>query len=63
VLITLYLGRSSVASPYGAAGSLIVLLLWAYYSAIIFFFGAELTQAWARAAGREIVPDEHAEPI
>lgn len=45
-LIGLYLGRSSVASPYGAAGSLIVILLWVYYSAQILYFGAEFTHAY-----------------
>lgn len=51
VLIGLYLGRSSVTSTYGAAGSLIVLLLWVYYSSQILFFGAELTQVYARRYG------------
>jgi membrane protein len=50
-LIGLYLGRSSVSSVYGAAGSLVVLILWVYYAAQIFFFGAELTQAYARRHG------------
>jgi membrane protein len=45
--IGLYLGTSEVGSAYGAAGSLIVILVWIYYSALILFFGAELTQAWA----------------
>ncbi len=40
-LIGLYIGRSSISSSYGATGSLVVLLMWAYYSAMIFFFGAE----------------------
>jgi membrane protein len=61
LLIGLYLGNSSVGSAYGAAGSLIVLLLWVYYSAIIFFFGAELTQVQARLRGARIQPDKHAE--
>lgn len=52
-LIGLYLGRSSVTSTYGAAGSLIVLLLWVYYSAQILFFGAELTQVFARRYGSQ----------
>jgi membrane protein len=56
----LYLGRSSVASVYGAAGSLIVILLWVYYSAIIFLFGAEFTQVYARRWGKEIRPSKHA---
>ncbi|MCC9078934.1 YihY/virulence factor BrkB family protein [Litorilinea aerophila] len=45
--IGLYLGNSSISSAYGAAGSFVVLLVWIYYSAQIFFFGAELTQAYA----------------
>jgi membrane protein len=45
--IGLYLGRSSVGSAYGAAGSFVVLLLWVYYSALVFFFGAEITEAYA----------------
>lgn len=60
-LIGLYLSRSSVGSPYGAAGSLIVLLLWVYYSSAIVFLGAELTQVYARRSGRDIVPSQHAE--
>ncbi|MFB3817261.1 MAG: YihY/virulence factor BrkB family protein [Candidatus Methylomirabilales bacterium] len=52
-LIGLYLGRSSVTSTYGAAGSLIVLLLWVYYSAQILFYGAELTQVYARRYGSQ----------
>lgn len=50
--IGLYLGTSDIASVYGAAGSLIVILAWIYYSALILFFGAELTQAWAAQYGR-----------
>lgn len=46
-----YLGRSSVASAYGAAGSLVVMLVWVYYSAQILFFGAELTQVYSRKFG------------
>jgi membrane protein len=60
-LIGLYLGRSSVASPYGAAGSLIVILLWIYYASVIFFFGAELTQTWATFHGRRLRPEAYAE--
>ena len=47
-LISLYIGRASVASTYGAAGSVMVLLIWVYYSSQIVFFGAELTQVYAR---------------
>jgi membrane protein len=61
-LIGLYLGNSSVASVYGAAGSLVIVLLWAYYSSQILFFGAELTQVWARHRGARIEPDKHAIP-
>jgi membrane protein len=48
LLIGLYLGKSSIASTYGAAGSLVILLLWVYYSAQIFLFGAEFTRAYAQ---------------
>jgi membrane protein len=48
-LIGVYLGKASVGSAYGAAGSLIVLLVWVYYSAQVFFFGAELTHVYAKA--------------
>ena len=49
--IGLYLGNSGIASSFGAAGSLIALLLWVYYSAQIFFFGAEFTKQYALAYG------------
>ena len=50
-LIGLYLGRSALSSTYGAAGSLIVLLVWIYYSSQVFLMGAEFTQVWARRMG------------
>lgn len=53
-LIGLYLGRSAFGSAYGAAGSLIVLLVWIYYSTQIFFLGAEFTQVYARYMGAQI---------
>ena len=56
----LYLGSGSAASAYGAASSLITLLLWVYYSSQILLFGAEFTQVWASHGGREIEPDKHA---
>ena len=59
-LIGLYLGKSSVASAYGAAGSLVVILLWVYYSSQILFLGAEFTQIYAKRYGQEIEPDRHA---
>ena len=52
-LFGLYLGRGAIGSNYGPAGSVIVILLWAYYSSLILFLGAEFTQAHARAAGEE----------
>lgn len=53
VLLGLYLGSSAVASPYGAAGGLIVLLLWVYYSAQVFLLGAEFTKVYARHFGSQ----------
>ncbi len=50
-VIGLYIGKSSIASSYGAAGALVVLLLWVYLSAQIFLFGAEFTKAVADGAG------------
>ena len=52
-LIGLYLGTSTLASAYGAAGSLVVLLVWVYYSAQIFFLGAEFTQVFANRYGSQ----------
>ena len=57
--IGLYLGRASVGSAYGAAGSMVVLLVWVYYSALIMFFGAEFTHAWATRHGG-VAPQLHA---
>jgi membrane protein len=51
LLIGLYIGKSAVASGFGAAGSLIVLLIWVYYSAQIFLLGAEFTWIYAHHAG------------
>lgn len=50
-LLGLYLGKASVGSPYGAAGSLIVLFVWVYYSAQLFLFGAEFTRLYACESG------------
>jgi membrane protein len=55
-LIGLYLGRGSVTGAFGAAGSLVAILVWVYYSAQIFFFGAEITQVYARERGERIRP-------
>jgi len=59
-LIGLYLGKSAFGSTYGAAGSLVVLLAWIYYSAQILFFGAEFTQVYARRFGSKIIPADYA---
>jgi len=60
MLISIYLGRSTIASAYGAAGSLVVLLVWVYYSSIILFFGAELTQVYSQLSGSDVQPEQHA---
>jgi membrane protein len=59
-LLGFYLGSGAAASAYGAASSLITLLLWVYYSSQILLFGAEFTQVYAARAGREFEPDEYA---
>ena len=56
----LYLGSGAAGSAYGAASSLITLLLWVYYSSQILLFGAEFTQVYADRAGREVKPAEYA---
>ncbi|MGH7783334.1 MAG: YihY/virulence factor BrkB family protein [Candidatus Binatia bacterium] len=61
--IGLYLGTSGVTSTFGAAGSLITVLLWVFYSGLIFFLGAEFTQVYATNYGSGVVPAEHAESI
>jgi membrane protein len=58
--IGVYLGRTATASAFGAAGSLVVLLFWIYYSSLISFLGAEFTQVYARRYGPGIRPREHA---
>jgi len=59
-VIGLYLGNSSVFSAYGAAGSIIVILLWIFYSAQILLFGAEFTQVYAQHYGSHISPRKSA---
>jgi membrane protein len=57
LVIGLYLGNSAVASTFGAAGSLVIILVWINYSAQILFFGAEFTQVYANQLGSRIVPE------
>jgi membrane protein len=59
-LIAIYLAHGAKASMYGAAGSLALILLWTYYSALIFLLGVEFTQVWVRSRGREVLPKEGA---
>lgn len=61
--ISLYLGSSTVASVYGAAGSVIIILVWVYYSAIILYFGAEFTKVYAITYGQKIIPNDYAVEI
>jgi membrane protein len=62
-LIGFYLGTSGVTSVYGAAGSLITVLLWVYYSSFIFLLGAEFTEVYANTYGSGVVSAENAESI
>lgn len=59
-LLGLYLGSGAAGSAYGAASSLITLLLWIFYSAQILLFGAEFTKVYANTYGAHIEPEEHA---
>ena len=58
--ITLYIGASNVSTAYGTAGSLVIILLWIYYSSIILYFGAEFTKAYATTYGGLIQPNQYA---
>ena len=59
-VIGLYLGQSAIASSYGAAGSMMILLLWVYYSCQILLFGAEFTRVWAARHGVKVKPESFA---
>jgi len=63
VALAWYVGRSATVSPFGAAGSLVALVVWVYYSAQILFFGAEFAQVYASRYGSRIVPSDNAVPI
>ncbi len=58
--ISLYLNKGKPASAFGAAGSMIIVLLWVYYSSIILYFGALFTRNYAQAIGRHIYPNDYA---
>src|SRR5262249_38607741 len=58
--IGFYLGARNIGNTYGAAGSVIVLLLWVYYSDIILYFGAAFTKHYAQFKGRRIYPNDYA---
>ncbi len=58
--MTFYIGTSDIGSTYGTAGSLVVLLLWVYYSSVILYFGAEFTKSWAAMYGSRIYPTQYA---
>jgi len=61
-VIGFYLGHATIASSYGAAGSLVVFLIWVYYSSLIMLFGAKVTQVYAAWHGADIAPAPHAVP-
>ena len=58
--ISFSIGKSNVGSTYGAAGSLVILLLWVYYSAMILYLGAEFARAWSSHKGTAIHPNDYA---
>jgi membrane protein len=62
-LLAIYVTRTSLASAYGAAGSLVVVLMWVYYSTQILLFGAEFTRAQARRRGTTVAPARNAVPL
>jgi membrane protein len=59
----IYLGSAGVSSAYGAAGSIVALVIWVFYSAQVMLVGAEFTEAYARRYGSRITPDDHAVPL
>lgn len=62
-LISIYISKTNVGSTFGAAGSLVILLVWVYYSSIILYLGAEFAKEWALAFGSPIMPSKYAETV
>jgi membrane protein len=60
LLISIYLGHSNIGLMYGAAASIMIILIWVYYSSIILYFGAEFTKAYAMRHGKGIRPNDNA---
>jgi membrane protein len=58
--VTFYIGQSNIGTTYGAAGSLVILLLWVYYSAIVLYLGAEFAREWSAHKGSSIQPNDYA---
>lgn len=58
--VSFYIGQSKIGTTYGAAGSLVILLLWVYYSSIILYLGAEFAQAWSKHKGSSLLPNDYA---
>lgn len=63
VAIGWYLGRSNMATIYGAAGSVVIIMVWAYYSSVILYLGAEFTKVYAKEFGTRIQPSDYSEWI
>lgn len=61
--IGFYLAKKGIGTTYGAAGSAVVVLAWVYFSGVVVFIGAEITQAWLKTSGRALAPNKHAEAI
>jgi membrane protein len=60
MIISLYISKANIGATYGAAGALVILLVWVYYSAMILYFGAAITKHWVIEFGEGIKPDEDA---
>jgi len=58
-LIGAYIGSSSITTLYGSAGSIVIILAWVYYSAIILYFGAEFTKVYSKTYGKKIIPNKY----